>query len=327
MKMRYLNYIRCAAVVLLVSTFASCGDDELNSSELKIYVNTGLQNQVEIALVQTPIGAIGESTVEFPVRSTRELLVDAQVSFTVEEALAESYNETNKTAYKLLTSDLYELTVAKTTIKQKEQISQDPIRIELTHPGKLTAEEGYILPVRMDEISSADKGLEVSTNMNTVYITITSSFTNVKAEQKAPEGTLIDKTDWTATAEKVYGKYVAANLIDDNPSTNWFGQGTPNLTFDMGTEQTIKGLRLTPDHVNFHKLYNMTDLEVLASKDGEKWEKQGALSFPSPSSGDVDNPEYRYIHFYSPLAVRYFRIKVTAAPYSYTSLAEVDAYK
>lgn len=325
--MRYLNYIRSAAILLSFSAFAACSDDDLNSSELKVYVNTGLLNHVELTLVQTPIGAIGTSIVEFPVRSTRELLADAQVGFAVEEALAESYNEANNTAYKLLTSDLYELTVAQTTIRQKEQSSQEPIRIELTRPAELTAEEGYILPVRMNEISSADKGLELSKNMNTVYITITSSFTNVKAEQKAPEGNLIDKTEWTATAEKIYGKYVAANLIDGNSGTTWFGQGTPNLTFDMGAEQTIKGLRLTPDHINFHQLYNMNDLEVLTSKDGTKWEKQGELSFPAPSSGSVDSPEYRYIHFYSPLKVRYFRIKVTAAPYSYTSLAEVDAYK
>lgn len=327
MKMRYKNYIRCAVAVLLGSALASCSDDELNSSELKVYVNTGLQNHVEVMLTQTPIGAIGQSTIEFPVRSTRELLVDAQVNCIIEDALAETYNEAKNTNHKLLTPDQYTLAVGQSIIRQGEQISEEAIRVELTNPSTLTAEEGYILPIRLDAAHSADKGLEVSRNMNTVYITINSFATNIKAEQVAPTETLIDKAGWTATATTHYRTHVPAYMVDGNAATCWFGMRTPDLTFDMGASYTIRGLRLTPDYVNFHNVYNLNDLEILTSSDGNNWESQGELLFASPSGGSVTDPQYRYIHLYAPVTVRYFRIHVTAAPYSYTSLAEVDAYK
>lgn len=314
-------------ILLFSGVFASCGDDELNSSELKVYVKTGFQNQIDLTLTHAQDGTSGQTLIEFPIRATRELYVDADATFLADEPLAESYNEVSNTNYKLLTSDLYTLT-AKVTIRQGEQSSEQLVRIELTNPSALTDFDGYILPVRLEKVDSRDKGLVVSSNMNTVYIIISSKFENVSAETTAPDGELAERTGWSAETTAMYGSYIAPNMIDGDLKTVWFGYGRAALTFDMGEVQTIKGFRLTPNYVAFDPLYYITKMEIQISNDGERWVGQGDvnLSGPDVTSG-LDNPDYKYIHFYNPVNVRYFRLQVLETLYGYGSLAEVEIYK
>lgn len=326
MKMKYINNICRAALMLVVVSMASCSNDELNSEDLKVYVNAGLNNEVELPFLRTPKEMLGKTTTAFYLQSTRELQADAEVTLTTDETLVGAYNEAHKTAFKPLPQGLYTLT-PNVTIKKGTMVSEQQVQIELTDPTKLREESGYLLPVRMENVVSHDHGVELSANLNTVYLIVTSTYTNVIESNTQPTGTLIDKKGWKATSSSEQYGYLISDAIDNNTSTFWIGDKTAILTFDMGVEQPLNGIRITPDHALFGTAYYATKVEIAISQDGEAWKVLGSANLSRPDvTKSVKNPDYKYIQFYAPEKARYFRIRILAAE-SYGTMSEVDAYK
>ncbi|MDL2211172.1 DUF1735 domain-containing protein [Bacteroides sp. OttesenSCG-928-M17] len=329
--MKHINLksiIRAVLLVALAAGTIACSDDDLNSKELKIYVSTGLQNHFEMNLTHTPNVTTGESVVEFPVRATRELPADAEITFALNNDLADSYNQARGTTYKVLTEDLVTLLTPTVSIKQGELISTEQIRVELSDPTELTAKEGYLIPIAIKEVLSKDKGLEISTNLSAVYIIITSTIITIETGIE-PGGTVMDRSKWTATASNTYtSSYGAANMIDGKVETSWFGTNTgTSLTFDMGETVKLKGFRITPNYKGFSPFYNADKVELFSSADNLEWDSHGIIEIREPSKEtSVTNPDYKYARFYNDTDVRYFRFVSTQVSSYYWGIAEVDAY-
>jgi hypothetical protein len=89
-------------------------------------------------------------------------------------------------------------------------------------------------------------------------------------------GSTLDRTGWTASADSANGSFPASNVLDGNTGTIWHtefsGSNPPHphlLTIDMGSEQEIAGIRVTPRQGS-----NSGDIitwEVEISSDGSGW--------------------------------------------------------
>ncbi len=327
MKHLILKSVGWGSLMAVACLFSSCNDDELNSKELLVYTNAGAQNTINNQIIHTPVGSTGESKIGFPVCSTRELPADAEITFEVDESIVEAYNQEHKSNLQLIPGDLYTFSHSQVKIAAGKAVSDAPVQIELKDLSKLTHADGYILPLRMSQVTSRDKGLKASSNMNTVYVIIGSSYKYIDDTATGVEGTLVDKADWTATSSSVYGPFGAAFALDNNNATSWFFISSSTLTVDMQKVNTLKGLRLTPNYTVFNLSCYVGTVHLSFSKDGEEWMEQGELELsPTSSDSSVDSPDYKYVKLYAPAEARYVKIYAWA-PATFGGFAEVDAIK
>ncbi len=328
MKRITFNKIYWAGLSAVLCLFTSCSDDELVSKELKAYVSTGQANKLRVQIVHKANESTGKTTVKFPVRTTRELAADANLSFEVDNSLITAFNQANNLNFQAIPQGAYAFVTPSVTIHKGEMLSKDSVQLELKNLTELTDFNGYLLPIRLKGIDSKDKGLEASNNMGTVYLLVNLAFENIDDTATSIEGTLMDRSTWEASASSTYYSYVVNNMLDSNNDTSWFAYGTPYITVDMKENATLKGFRFTPNYKVFSSSYNIGGVEVLISNNGTSWISMGRMAISAPSKeSSVSNPDYKYVKFLKPVDTRYFRIQVTTAHGGYAALAELDAYK
>ena len=335
--MKYIknNYIYlCFAIAIALFQVSCDSNDDLNLTVSKAYINTEIYpvNTVEIDLVHTPTSVIpqSETTVKFPIRLTHASSSQVKVKVVVDNTLVETYNTEKKTSFIEIPATGYKLVVAEVTIKEGEIISADSISFSLSDFASLKDQNGYMVPLKIAEVITNDKGVEISSNMMVVYVTVNNSFVNIDLTATTIEGTAIDKSNWTAVASVTYAAaYGASNAIDGKNSTSWFAQtaSKPMLTVNMGSEQELKGFRICPNYSAFASSYAIKKIEVLVSNDGVKWTSQGVSPVFSLPTGNVNAPDYKIIKFYGPVKATYFRFVLVENHTSYAGIGEIDAIK
>ena len=334
--MKYIknNYLYiCFAVVIALFNVSCDSDDDVTTSESKVYVNTEIYpvNEVQLNLTHTPTSVIANSgtTVKFPIRLTQPSTSQVLAKVKVDNSLVEIYNKENATDYKEISAEGFKLIVDQVNIKEGEMISIDSINFELADFTSLKDKEGYLIPIKLVEIITNDKGVQISTNQMVVYVTINNTFINIDLTATTIEGTPLDKSSWTAEASVTYASaYSASNAIDGDNSTSWFAQtfgGAPILTVNMGSEQEIKGFRITPNYTAFASSYAIKKIEVFVSDDGKKWTSQGVSAVFSLPTGNVGQPDYKIIKFYEAIKATYFRFALVDNHTSYAGIGEIDA--
>ena len=333
--MKYIknNYIYLCFVLVIALFNVSCDSDDEIISESKAYVNTEIYpvNQVKIDLIHTPTSVIAQSetNVKFPIKLTMASTSQVRVKVSVDNSLVETYNEENGTEYNEIPAEGYKLNKEEVTISEGQMLSTDSISFDLNDFASLKDKNGYMIPLKIVELTTNDKGVEISSNLSVVYITINNSFINIDPTATTIEGEPLVKTNWTAVANTTYTpSYSASNTIDNNNSTVWFAStwgSVPALTVNMGSEQELKGFRITPNYTAFGKGYAIKKIEVFFSDDGEKWTSQGVSPVFEVPSGSVNEPDYKIIKFYEPVKTTYFRFVLVENHDYYAGIAEIDA--
>lgn len=316
--MRKIFSTRLLLFMFFVLMIAACKKDGLRSKELLVYIPAefgSVNNTITASLIRTPLSVWGSMNYDVTVSATREVPVDVEVFLKADTSVA-AFNTANQTNYLLLPAAAYKFGGNSKTIAAGKQ-STDPIRIEITDPASLADTRGYILPISIDKISTKDKGVQISSNQSTVYLVIPYRYTNIDSVQTVLAGPMMSRTGWTVTVSNSSSGTAnqASNLLDGNDATVWRSSNSATaaktITLNMGTTQTIKGFRISPNYNNVNE--NATEITVSTSTDNVTYTPQGVWRGTAPAVGSsAAAPDYKGVNFLAPVQARYFRLDITA---------------
>jgi hypothetical protein len=313
----YFNrfFVISAGLALLLT---SCRKDELASKELAIYVPGEygtVSNAVQVPFVHTPLDVIGNTTVKIAALATREVPADVSVTITPDLAMVDKYNRDNNTSRLPLPDNTYKIiNPGKQTIRSGS-FTSDSLQIEITGAASLTNPNGYLLPLKIAAVESEDKGVKISDTRATVYIEVTYAFNNIQASQTPLAGTLAVRTGWLTTVSNTTTGALGPAMLDGNNSTAWRSSNSSTaakwVILDMGSQQTVTALRLTPNYVSVSE--NPTTIVVSTSSDNINYFVQGTWKGTGPVTGSsATNPDFKGINFIAPVQARYYRLDITS---------------
>jgi hypothetical protein len=332
MKMRYITYILIGVIITLGGVFTGCSDDDdLNSIDLVVFMRPGGLEAKKVLYTPIPNAVIEDyGDIDFPVQITRELEADATITLAIDDSMVDVYNEKNGTNYKPLPASYY-TEVGGTQISLKKGETFGSFGFKVNEPYKLYEMskdiDGFILPVKIVDVSSDDAGLRVSDNFNVAYLIVAfNSFRNIKDVTETLVGTVHDKTGWSASANSSWSGFVGNLAIDGDLNTSWASTMANSwLNIDMKDTKTINGIRIACKYIYYGYYYfYATGVTISTSDDNTNWTSQGNASLIINKKEDgVDS----YVYFYGPIDCRYVRINVTETYQGFTGISEVDMIK
>lgn len=312
-KIRLHSILFKSLALLSMMSCMSCEED-LESKDLKVYLVTSVGGNSLEATVTHPT-SVGALAMKLPVRATRELVADANIEATINESLVATYNEEHETEYKLLPSSLVNL-FGKVTLKEGFSESEDSIGIVCPDVTKME-EPGYVLPLTISNLSGADKGVSVSSNLSTVYMVIdVKEYRMFNATE--PVGTLMDRSGWKITG--VDGKNYP-ELLDGRSNTGLVDNGTELIvTIDLGKTTPVKGIRLTP---RTSVMFDMDAIAVEVSANGQEWQSlKNLILQPASPTG------HQSVAFYKIWSARYIKIRAYRVTSKIAgSVSEIDVWE
>ncbi len=320
-------------VFLLVTglLLSSCSKDEITYDIVgektnKVYFNTETQyvNLYKFTVLHTPVSSTGNIIARFPVRCTKEASSELKVSLVVDNSLVENYNRLKNTMLSQVPENYFELSNNILTIPKGKMISSDSVSLSVL-PNFLPElkKDGYLIPVKISSVNGSND-IEISSNLNVVYIIISTSWTNCYNSPVLADMTgmslITPRTGWSATINVSLYSGNLSQMFDGSTSTYWQIRPSQSftLTVDLNTEyNNITGIR---SHTNSTS-YNLTKVNVYTSTDGLNWVFQGSPTLSTATT-------YQYIKFYQPVTARYIRIEaVSWRSTSRIYWAEFDVYR
>jgi len=316
------NILKKIWKILLFSSIVfitACQKDDLTSKELLVYMPGeygSVNSTITASLIHTPLSVWGNTNFDVPVYATREVPANVDVYIKADTAIS-TYNLQNKTNYLLLPASSYKIVSDNKRTIVSGNLSSDPLKIQIIDAASLTDSRGYLLPLSIERISSEDKGVLVSSNQSTTYLAVPYQFTNVDTVETIPAGSLISRTGWSVTVSNSSSGTAnqASNLLDGNNATVWRSSNSStaakNITLNMGSQQTLKGLRFSPNYTNTNE--NATQMTVSSSNDNVTFTVQGIWRGTGPASGSsATTPDNKGISFIIPVQARYIKLDITA---------------
>lgn len=327
------NTLRWMLLGIFPLMAVSCKKEEIRSRELKVFLQPdieGIATQTQsLSFTHTPADVRGERDTEVYAYLSREINHDVTVYLAAAPDRLASYNATYSLETELMPAGSYQITSGDKYTIPAGQRQSNPIRISITTPQVLTNPDGYVLPLAITKVESKDKGAIVSTSHDVIYLRVHYNYTNVETTQAVPTGTLMDRAGWSVTVSNTTSGAPATNLVDGNNSTVWRSSNSASaakwIQVDMGSAQTIKGFRLSPNYTNTNE--NATGLTILSSNDNTNWTTQGKWTGTGPASGtNATNPDFKGVQFIEPVTARYYRIEYTSwVSGNRVGLAELNA--
>jgi len=246
---------------------------------------------------------------------------DIPVTFTVNNALVDSFNSANHTSYAVVPDGTYALAKAAALIP-RGQLSTGPLEITVrtNGAGSIEALKNYLLPVTLSSTTA-----KVNENLRTTFYTI-------KAQPDFADYSNFDRTNWTVigfSSQEASGEGPnngrAIFALDGDPNTYWHTQwqggqpGPPHyLIIDMGVTRTIHGLSFLDRQSDNSGKPNSVTVET--SMDNVTWEAAGAFN--------LQNTKSLQLQFLSGFKqARYFKVNILSSyNATYTHLAELNAF-
>ena len=246
---------------------------------------------------------------------------DIPVTFTVNNALVDSFNKANSTSYAALPNGSY--TVAKAaSLIPGGQLSTGPLRITVrtNGAGSIDALKNYLLPVTLSSTAA-----KVNENLQTTFYTI-------KAQPDFKDYPNYDRTTWTIigfSSQEANGEGPnngrAIFALDGDPNTYWHTQwqgsqpGPPHyLVIDMGVIKTLHGLSFLDRQSNNDGKPNSVTVET--SMDNITWEAAAAFNLQNTKS-----LQQQFLSGFK--QARYFKVNILSGyNATYTHLAELNAF-
>lgn len=329
------NIIKAFIVALMLPAaiaMTSC-KEEFDSKELSLYVNTEIQpiNQIVSTIaIEIPktgdrvVTVSGQDSLTFTVKATRPLPAAATCTFGADPRLLDAYNKANGTKAVLLPAEYYKVT-GTSSIKAGEMVGYDSVTVELIDLGALNADNMlYVLPLSIVSISSADKGLSVSSNRSAIYAIVNvrpNKFNMTMATEADLTGTISAKSNITVTGASTPGR------LNDGATTPGWNPSQflkPNATFEFTKSNTFIGFRTWPDYSYPRETVKNCGIEI--SDDGKSWIGQGYVELPA-TEGTSSAPVWRYTKFDEPVTAKYIRLtSLSSYDNSYSGLSEVEFY-
>ncbi len=288
--------------------FCFCGCSTKEEFDVKgdatnrIFLNTqtAYVNNVNFQLIHTPVGNVGDQiSIKIPVRSTKPASGNISVRIMMDNALIDSYNRDNQTSFKAVPDNLVQLTDEDLLIATGNTVSADSLALKISDVATLT-ESMYLIPLRISSISG-NSGVEISTNLNTVFLKISSRSTNVYDAPTSVPGTMIvDRSGWEAIVNPMPTAGQANFMFTTSTQQHWTLSPSAECDIDVdmkSVKSQIQGLRMVSANG-----FRIIRAEVFSSMDGVSYSSQGIAT--------LVNGNNQFIRFYSPITTRFLRVHV-----------------
>jgi hypothetical protein len=326
LKFKTLNTL---CLISAICIFISCSKEEVfditGDASNKVYFNTETSyvNKYKFSVTHTPISEEGVVVAKFPVRCTSEASSELKVTLSIDNSLVNAFNTANSTLYSKIPDGTAAVINNILTIPKGNMRSSDSITVSIPSEAfsQLT-DQGYVVPVKIVSVSNPGDAT-ISTNLNTVFLIISTGWTNCYNGQALANmtGTLITpRTTWTASINVLLYSGTLPQMFDGNTNTYW--QLRPPQKFELSVNLAseypgISGIRISTNSTS----YGLSQVRVYSSIDGVSWTYQGAPTLLTSSA-------YQYIRFYSAITAKFIKIEtVSFRSTSRIYLGEFDVYK
>lgn len=232
------------------------------------------------------------------------------VHFTVNNALVDTFNKKNNTAYLPMPAGSYQIDAMDAVINPKS-FSSNALKIKVKTVGGLSSKTNYLLPVTLE---SATPSLKVNELLRTTYFLIRADYAEfVRSKWKVVS---VSSSESPNTGEKAW---------DGLTSTSWHTQWKTakpahphTMVVDMDTTVMLHGFYNLPFN---GATGNPQSLSVELSKDGTTWTNATDFTF-------VNTYDKQYAYLAAPQEARFYKITVTASfgATHFTHLAEWGAF-
>lgn len=273
---------------------------------------------------KTPIGVFGEVSAKFPVRSTIPAKNNIQVTFGVDNDLIKQFNEKNGTNYAALSADLVVFKNNTLTIEKGQYLSKDSVSVLIPLDNEKIAQlevKDYIIPVA---IKTVNGGLEISQNMNVVYLLMkmkedADNIYDVTPIEKGRFLSSDERKSWTVTATNSSFNGNTSVLFDGNIN-NYIYYPIPSLTSNTSFIVDMQRVYPSLSGINIYfysSSYNFRKADVCSSQDNINWTLEGNVT---NLNGTWD------LIFYRNISARYLKLVPREVSSSGIYIKEFNVY-
>ncbi|PKQ68474.1 hypothetical protein BZG01_04480 [Labilibaculum manganireducens] len=209
MKIRKLCY-----PILAIFLLSACGDDLMNPVPLieidPGFATSGFYNATSVSQNESE-----KYTIEY--NRVHGISRELSMSFIIDEASLEKYNEDNGTSYQLLPSEYYSITEGvKFDIKSKKTSFEMTLYSKklYLYAGSVEAASNYLLPI--NSVTTETKGVDISENKNTLLVHVNMKSSAITVSTSAPTNLYLSKDSEIKETISVTG---ALNFTGIDPNT------------------------------------------------------------------------------------------------------------
>lgn len=316
------------ALALCSVGFTSCDDDDEYDfpGDASNRVYTPDQSQA-FKIIQTPAGAIAAVECEIPAKCRTYAAGDIKVKVEIDNSLIDAYNEENGTSFLELPSEAVVIETPVMTIPAGAMESADTTRISLTDDATilagLTAAEGYLLPVRMTEVTGG--GAMAATSQKSISyltITVTNDAVNHGATLEDATGTPVaDQSGWSLSGNVDCSDGYMLFDGDAKQYTSFESESTMELIVDMGKVYSFDAIEAKYAYgwgswsYDYGSLSDGTDIAI--STDGNTYQTMATIEGTGYSGAS-------YVVFYGSLTARYIKLTIPATESYWGSSASFE---
>lgn len=308
-----LNNIMIACGVLFLGTtvFTGCSGDEEYDVDGISYTRVFLERAGSVSdgtVLATPVGTVVSFSDAMLAKATSPVATNIQVTFSVDNSLVKTYNDSHNTNYSQLPDGVLKMDKTSLTIPANAYSSEESLILSIDEEAAKTLDnlDGYLAPV---VISSVDNGnVRPSSDASVRYVHINYAKTNslINDEADVIVGTTADITSLSCIAATdlnpeelsglaIGGYYAQWKFISDVDTDASF-------TIDFGETHKVAGFYINS--------YVMSNAYVEISMDNSTWIELGNTSEHSYARGEFSYITYQYEQefvLYAPVQARYMR--------------------
>lgn len=267
--------VTIVAITVVTLVTNSCGIDQNHidfSKYDKIYMPQAQDNPaVRPVLIVDSTQTIGYNAAYAGANTPDK---NINISFNVNPALVDSFNNNNFTSYPILPEASYQLGKTKAMIPAGQRRTET-LKLSLQTEGYIKAGgQEYLLPISIN-VNNAD--VPLNKDLKTTYFLIQGSYVN------------IDKSNWKVvdfdSQQPGRPDLAASNVIDGDDSSIWNTQytsprpGPPHyVSIDMGKSHKIHGFKIVGR--DRYKNQNPKKVEFQFSDDGQNWRDGETFTLP-----------------------------------------------
>lgn len=325
------NFILTLLLIALSGTFVACSEDgkallygdEVGAPASKIYLYnvypfTSFSANVHFDRL-SKVTNVKSDDVKVPVYISREVEKDVQVKLSLDTALVKKYSKEQMIDYKLFPEECVNFKNNTVTIKAGQRVSSDSIQMTLQNTDKLTIGR-YVFPISIS--STSDTSIGIEENMKEIYfkVIVTESYISVSRDALT-DATDLDRTKFVITSDAWAD---TKKLVDNNYNTYWYAYDREPLNIDLGSEQDIFGLSLSPGYSSYGSYFPKV-LVLKGSLDGKTYTDIDKCTMLTPT-GSSSKPDIQYIKF-KKTHLKYLRLSFDSS-YGYaTGIGELHIFK
>lgn len=314
--MKHIKHLCCTSILVFMGAMAltACGDEEYDFDG-DIYNRVYLSNNTSATSVLT----VTDFYVNFDLdcyialKCTKPASEDIRVTVELDNSLVDVYNAEQGTSYASLPEEALVFNSNELIIESGTYAPTDSLHVSGTTDtavlSSLTDENGYVLPLSI--VSVKGGGAQISTNMSTVYLTVSFSQNLVNADASASDITgslLADQSGWSITTDGDNAQEVDLTTLFNGDSSTYIQIGSSDADYHIDIDM---GQSYTFDAIAFYYYYSywwwsyevgsfMSGMTISISDDASMWN----------TIGEIESNNISPCVFYTPVTSRYIRLTV-----------------